>query len=186
MLKYDQTAPPSAALARLPRAPAQVQRASVPAARSRTRDLPTPTRTKEPRMIPKRGVRFSDKIMRKKEGGGAPEGAPSMAASCDAAARHERCACAHHPLSGALASRRSTAVLAGASERSNSAQAALHADERMRALPAPSTALKQSTLRAGHHAGGDVARTARGRSYEPHPQEPHPLRFRDRLEKRPS
>jgi hypothetical protein len=93
---------------------------------------------------------------------------------------------ANHSLSGALAFRRSTAALAGASERSSSAQAALHANKRMRALPAPSLALKQGTLHAGLNAGGDVARTARERSYELRPQEPHPLRFRDRLEKRPS
>jgi hypothetical protein len=32
----------------------------------------------------------------------------------------------------------------------------------MRALPAPSFALKQGTLHAGRSTGGDVARTARG------------------------
>ena len=54
-----------------------------------------------------------------------------------------------------------------------------------RALPAPSIALKRSTSRAGRYAGGDDARTARERGYEPRPQEPHSLRFGDRLEKRP-
>ena len=73
-----------------------------------------------------------------------------------------------------------------ATECFNSAQAALHAIGRARALPAPSIALKPSTWLAGRHAGGDDARTARERGYEPRPQEPHSLRFRDRLEKRPS
>ena len=60
----------------------------------------------------------------------------------------------------ALAFRRSTAALVAASERHNSAQAVLHAIKRMRALPAPSIALKRSTPRAGRNAGGNDARTA--------------------------
>ena len=35
---------------------------------------------------------------------------------------------------------------------------------------------KRRTPRAGRHAGGDDARTARERGYKPHPQEPHSLR----------
>jgi hypothetical protein len=85
-----------------------------------------------------------------------------------------------------LASRRSTAALVAATERFDSAQAALRANGRTRALPAPPSALKRSTSRAGRNAGGDDARTARERGYEPRPREPHSLRFRDRLEKRPS
>ena len=77
---------------------------------------------------------------------------------------------------GALAFRRSTAALVAATERCDSAQAALHAIERMRALPTPLIALKQSTLRAGRRAGGDDARTARERGYKPRPQEPPSLR----------
>ena len=77
---------------------------------------------------------------------------------------------------GALAFRRSTAALVAATERFDSAQAALHAIERMRALPTPLIALKQSTLRTGRRAGGDDARTARERGYKPRPQEPLPLR----------
>ena len=73
-----------------------------------------------------------------------------------------------------------------ATECFDSAQTALRASERTRALPAPSIALKPSTWLAGRHAGGDDARTARVRGYEPRPREPHSLRFRDRLEKRPS
>ena len=76
----------------------------------------------------------------------------------------------------ALAFRRSTAALVAATERFDSAQAALLAIERMRALPTPSIALKQSTLRAGLHAGGDDARTAREQGYKPRPQEPLSLR----------
>jgi len=54
----------------------------------------------------------------------------------------------------ALAFRRFAAALAPASERQDSAQAALHANKRERALPAPSFALKQRTLRSGRNAGG--------------------------------
>jgi hypothetical protein len=59
-------------------------------------------------------------------------------------------------------------------------QAALHANGRARALPAPSIALKRSTSRAGRNAGGDDARTARERGYEPRPQEPHSLHLQGR------
>ena len=61
-----------------------------------------------------------------------------------------------------LASRRSAAALAKATERFGSAQAALHAKERAPALPAPSIALKRSTPHPGRSAGGDDARAARG------------------------
>jgi len=64
----------------------------------------------------------------------------------------------------------------GAFLRRDSVQAALRADERMRALPAPSFALKQSTLHPGRHAGGDDARNARERGDRPRPQEPPSLR----------
>jgi hypothetical protein len=76
----------------------------------------------------------------------------------------------------ALAFRRFAAALVPATERQDSAQAALHASGRTQALPAPPIALKRSTPRAGRHAGGDDARTARERGYKPHPQEPHSLR----------
>jgi len=79
-------------------------------------------------------------------------------------------------IGGALAFRRSTAALAEATERFNSAQAALHANSRTRALSAPPTALKRCTSHAGRHAGGDDARTARERGYKPRPQGPHSLR----------
>jgi hypothetical protein len=70
------------------------------------------------------------------------------------------------------------AALVAASERRNSVQAALRASGRTQALPAPSFALKQGTLRPGRDAGGDDARTARERGYKPRPQEPHPLHRR--------
>jgi hypothetical protein len=54
-----------------------------------------------------------------------------------------------------LASRRSTAVLVAATERFDSAQAALHASGRAQALPTSPIALKRSTSRAGRTAGGD-------------------------------
>ena len=92
--------------------------------------------------------------------------------------------CANH-LRSALALRRSTAALTPATERQVSAQAALHAIERTKALPAPSTALKRSTSRAGRNAGGDDARTARERGYKPRPQEPHSLHVQVCLEATP-
>ena len=68
-----------------------------------------------------------------------------------------------------------------------SAQAALHAIQRARALPAPSIALKPSTWLAGRHAGGDDARTARERSVSLRSQEPLPLRLKEHpRERRPS
>ena len=45
---------------------------------------------------------------------------------------------------------------------------------------------QRCTSHAGHSAGWSMPGTARERGYEPHPQEPHSLRFKDRLEKRPS
>ena len=55
-----------------------------------------------------------------------------------------------------LAFRRSTAALAGATERSSSAQAALRASGRAQALPAPPIALKRSTPRPGLSAVGTM------------------------------
>jgi hypothetical protein len=72
-----------------------------------------------------------------------------------------------------LAFRRSAAALVAATERSDSAQAVLHANERTQALPAPSVALKRSTPRAGRNPGGNDAQAARERGYKPRPQEPH-------------
>ena len=95
---------------------------------------------------------------------------PANVAACQCAGRGSAL------FRGALAFRRLAAALIAATERFDSAQAALHAIERMRVLPTPSIALKQSTLRAGLHAGGDDARTARERGYKPRPQEPHSLR----------
>jgi len=63
---------------------------------------------------------------------------------------------------GPLAFRRSTAALAKATERLDSAQAALHAKGRAQALPAPAIALKRSIPHPGRSAGGDDARTAGG------------------------
>src|SRR5665213_10758 len=70
-------------------------------------------------------------------------------------------------------------------ERFDPVQAALHASERIRALPAPSFALKRGTSRTGHNAGGDDARTARERGYKPRPQEPHSLHVQVCLENTP-
>jgi hypothetical protein len=77
---------------------------------------------------------------------------------------------------GALAFRRFTAVLVAATERLDSAQAALRTSGRTRLLPASSIALKRSTPLPGRYAGRDDARTARERGYKPRPQEPHSLR----------
>jgi len=67
----------------------------------------------------------------------------------------------------ALAFRRSATALAAASERRHSAQAALHASGRTRALPAPPIALKPGTWRPGRNAGRDDARAARERIAKP-------------------
>ena len=64
-------------------------------------------------------------------------------------------------------------------ERCDSAQAALDATGRARALPAPSIALKPSTWLAGRHAGGDDARTARERSVSFRPRGPLSLRLQE-------
>jgi hypothetical protein len=121
----------------------------------------------------------------KKEGGGAPKGASSQCPRRAIRCRHLkvlRARCPHPTLprtrrraGRGLASRRSAAALAKATERFGSAQAALHAKGRAPALPAPSIALKRSTPRPGRSAGGDDARAARERSYELRPQEPHSL-----------
>ena len=66
----------------------------------------------------------------------------------------------------------------GSRRRANaddSVQAALHAERRTQALPAPLFALKPSTWLAGHNAGGDDTRTARVRSVSLRPREPHSL-----------
>jgi hypothetical protein len=94
----------------------------------------------------------------------------------EAVHRRQACAvCATYLLAGPLAFRRSDAALAPASERQDSAQAALHASERERVLPAPSFALKPSTWHPGRDAGGVDTGAARERGYKPRPQEPHSL-----------
>ena len=45
---------------------------------------------------------------------------------------------------------------------------------------------ERGTPRPGRSAGGDDARTAPARGYEARAEEPHLLRHRDRLEKRPA
>jgi len=79
-----------------------------------------------------------------------------------------------------------TAALVPATERQDSAQAALHAIKRMPALPASSIALKQRTLRPGHNAGGDDARTARERGAKPARRNRTRSTFRIASRKRPS
>jgi hypothetical protein len=61
---------------------------------------------------------------------------------------------------GPLASRRSAAALAPATERQDSAQAALHAKHDTKALPSPRIALKRCTSHPGRCAGGVDARAA--------------------------
>ena len=103
------------------------------------------------------------------QGGGAPKGAHPLAASLQTGLRsvRNRLLMRQRLLREPLAFRRSAAALAGASERSSSAQAALHATKRMQALPAPSIALKPGTWRPGHNAGRVDARTARERVTSP-------------------
>ena len=70
---------------------------------------------------------------------------------------------------GPLAFRRSAAALAPASERQDSAQAALHAKHDAKALPSLRIALKRGTSRPGRYAGGVDARTARERELQAPP-----------------
>ena len=103
------------------------------------------------------------------QGGGAPKGAHPLAASLQTGLRsvRNRLLMRQRLLREPLAFRRSAAALAGASERSSSAQAALRATKRTQALPAPSIALKPGTWRPGHNAGGVDARAARERVTSP-------------------
>jgi hypothetical protein len=90
--------------------------------------------------------------------------------------RRQACAvCATYLLAGPLAFRRSAAALAPASERQNSAQAALHAKHDAKALPPLRIALKRSTSHPGRDAGGVDTQAARERGYKPRRQEPHSL-----------
>jgi hypothetical protein len=110
-----------------------------------------------------------------KKGGGAPEGAS------DNGPRHsleryrpnglraqtratDDCPCGHRPPWARSPFSAPPRLLSRLPNAKDSAQAALHADRRAQALPAPLTALKPSTWRAGRRAGGDDARTARERS----------------------
>ena len=105
-----------------------------------------------------------------------PHRSSQRGGGAEAIHRRQACAvCATCLLAGPLAFRRSAAALAPASERQDSAQAALHAKHDAKALPSLRIALKRGTSRAGRYAGGDDARTARERGYKPRPQEPHSL-----------
>src|SRR5579863_5127454 len=126
----------------------------------RIRALPTTTpkkKTNNKRVSPKSGVRFSDQDHAQKRGKRSAERRiqpwpplfPLPRPLWGTAGRGSAAG-----LRSPLAFRRSTAALAGTSERSSSAQAALHANQRTRALSAPSFALKQGTLHAGRNAGG--------------------------------
>ena len=118
-------------------------------------------------------------VASKKEGGGAPKGAPTMSAPhiqalpLERARAQTRGFAAEPPAPARLPALHRGSCLA--TECFDSAQAALHAIERERALPAPSIALKPSTWLAGRNAGGDDARTARERSVSLRPREPHSL-----------
>ncbi len=123
---------------------------------------------------------FAERLSRNglpKKGGGAPKGASSQCprgadrtlppAGASGAVPPPYPPRVRGTAGRGLAFRRSTAALAEATERSSSAQAALHASGRAQALPAPSIALKRSTPRPGRSAGGDDARAARGRVTTP-------------------
>jgi hypothetical protein len=115
-------------------------------------------------MIPKSGVRFSDQdhAPRKKGRRSAERRMPSNVRTvpprgegvwkrsiADKFAQSAQFIC----LQGPLAFRRSAAALAPASERQDSAQAALHAKHDAKALPPLRIALKRGTSRPGHCAG---------------------------------
>jgi hypothetical protein len=138
------------------------------------------------RMIPKSGVRFSDQdhAPRKKEAKRRKAQAvhcPHRSSDWEGARQRSQ--------RGPLAFRRSAAALAPASERQDSAQAALHAKHDAKALPPLRIVLKRGTSHPGRDAGGHsslhwrklrklvcAARTARERGYKPRPHEPHSLR----------
>ena len=137
------------------------------------RGLPTTTPRNEAlfstclrhRMIPKSGVRFSDRIMRTKREAKRRKAHPSTWPRHTL--RHCRLKVLRARQRALTRPARLPALHRGAcrSERTpDSAQAVLHATKRLPALPAASIALKQGTLRAGRNAGGIDARTARGRA----------------------
>ena len=127
------------------------------------------------------------------------EAHPTMAASCDAARarRQVYAVCATHLLEarspfGAPLRRLPERANAPAQPRprfTRTRGCGRYPHRHSRLSKAPCTPV---LMPAGHSSLGANCvhccdtRTARERSYELRPQEPHPLRFRDRLEKRPS
>jgi hypothetical protein len=113
------------------------------------------------------------------EGSGAPKGAyssgPCLRSTAARLATADKCTqSAHSSLRSALAFRRSTAALAEATERFNSAQVALHAIGRVRALPTPPSRLSDAprapvVMPAGRRPDRP------GAGLQARPQEPHSL-----------
>jgi len=124
--------------------------------------------------------RRKTKIMRKNEGVERRKTHPAMAVPCEGAAARRPL----FPPRFAGEGREGARSPSGAPRRRLSQRANARTQSRPRftrnkrdtqALPAPSFALKRSTPRPGHTAGGDDARTARERGYKSRPQEPHSL-----------
>ena len=156
---------------------------SILATQSRARALPRTTPKRIPplaRMIPKSGVRFSDKIMRREEGGGAPKGAsnqfraaPTSVTACrcpGAEARHadKYAVCALICLRGALAFRRYTAALARTFTSRLSSRPCLLGSVRADILPALSGSQSSgSTPRLGRSTEENDAQSRSGAGCEP-------------------
>ena len=130
-------------------------------------------------MIPKSGVRFSDQIMRNKEGGGAPKGASNHGRAISGArqrAKQTRPAQVSVRRSPALPGRAHLPAL----HRGTSPTARLISGPRFlelpgangRTLPGASAA---STSRTGRSAGRDDARSRPGADWQFRPRGPLPL-----------
>ena len=134
------------------------------------------TTTYDPRKI---ASGFRTGTIRTNKGDEAPKGA---CRPLSASPRQVYAVCANHlPMRkrsqrGPLASRRSAAALAPATERQDSAQAALHAKHDAKALPSPRIALKRCTSRPGRSARGRCPDRPGTGVTSPRPQEPHSLR----------
>jgi len=158
------------------------------AARLRARAMPSysherPPPTHDPEKC-SCGFRKTDHAQKK--GGGAPIGASTGKPHCRRVCpiRANFICRAARTLSSALAFRRSTAAL----------RRGFTLDPARAALPGTTGCKREDPLRhqCSEHlavrsrAGRADAQAARARGHEPRPREPHLLRLRDRLEKRPS
>ena len=147
----------------------------------RARDLPrtTPNRFASGTHDPKSGVRFSDKIMRREEGGGAPKGAsnqfraaPANVAACrcpGAEARHaDKCTqSAHLSVCGARSPFGATPRLSPGLSHPGSAPGHASWDSVRAGITRPLSQSSGSTPRLGRSTEGNDARSRSGAACEP-------------------